>query len=140
MTQASTPARLVIRRPDLTANVLERVVAALAARADLPLDRLSDAQIASAAAAAAAARHMTDGALYVELDDEPGAVTVRIGPLPAGAAARVVEESAVPGVGAIVERLVDRWSVDRGAAGDERLSLAILDGDRGPVTGGDGRA
>jgi len=39
--------RLTMRAEDLREPVLERVVAALAARVDLPLDRLSDAQLAS---------------------------------------------------------------------------------------------
>jgi hypothetical protein len=120
-------ARLVVRRPSLAGPVLERVVAALAARVDLPIDRVTDAQIASAAVAAAASRELADRPLRVELDGEPGSVTVRLGPLPAGAGSRVVEGTAVPGIGAIVERLVDRWSVDR-ADGEERLSLAITDG------------
>ncbi|HEX2503516.1 MAG TPA: hypothetical protein VHK00_06205 [Miltoncostaeaceae bacterium] len=120
-------ARLVVRRPELAGPVLERVVAALAARVDLPIDRVSDAQIASAALAVAASRELADEPLRVEFVSEPGSVTVRLGPLPAGAATRVVEGTAVPGFGAIVERLVDRWSVDR-AEGGERLSLAIAGG------------
>ncbi|HSJ74023.1 MAG TPA: hypothetical protein VK904_06875, partial [Miltoncostaeaceae bacterium] len=97
---AQTPAaRLVVRRPELAQPVLERVLAALAARVDLPLDRLSDAQIASAALIAAAIRELPGGELCVELYGEPGAVIVRLGPLPDGAAARVVEDSAIPGIG-----------------------------------------
>ena len=92
-------ARLVIRRPELAQPVLERLVAALAARVDLPLDRLSDGQIASAALVATASRNIPGGELRMELDGEPGAVIVRLGPLPDGAAARVVEDTAVPGVG-----------------------------------------
>ena len=57
----------------------------------------------------------------------PGAVIVRLGPLPDGAAARLVEDTALPGVGPIVDRLVDRWSVAP-ADGGESLSLAITDG------------
>jgi hypothetical protein len=124
MAERPPAACLVIRRADLAGPVLDRVLAALAARVELPLDRLSDAQIASAAAAAAAGREVADGALRVELDGEPGALTVRLGPLPAGVAERVVAGSAVPGVGAILDRLVDRVSVDR-ADGQESLSLAI---------------
>ncbi len=120
-------ARLVVRRPELAGPVLERVVAALAARVDLPIDRVSDAQIASAAVAVAASRELAEGPLCVEFVGEPGSVTMRLGPLPAGAAARVVEGTAVPGVGAIIERLVNEWSVDR-ADGAERLSLAIAAG------------
>ena len=120
-------ARLVIRRPELAQAVLERLVAALAARVDLSLERLSDAQIASAALVATASRNIPGGELRVELDGEPGAVIVRLGPLPDGAAARVVEDTALPGVGPIVDRLVDRWSVAP-ADGGESLSLAITDG------------
>ena len=110
-------------RPELAQPVLERVVAALAARVDLPLDRLSDAQIASAAlVATTASRSIPGGELRVELDGEPGAVIVRLGPLPDGAAARVVEDTALPGVGPIVDRLVDRWSVAP-ADGGESLSF-----------------
>jgi hypothetical protein len=120
-------ARVVIRRPDLAEAVLGRVVAALAARVDLSLDRLADAQLASAAAASAAAPLLDDEGLRVELDGVPGRVTVRLGPLPAGAAGRVLRDSAVPGVGDIVDRLVDRCSVDRHADGGETLCLAIAD-------------
>ena len=121
-------ARLVIRRPELAQAVLERLVAALAARVDLSLERLSDAQIASAAlVATTASRSIPGGELRVELDGEPGAVIVRLGPLPDGAAARVVEDTALPGVGPIVDRLVDRWSIAP-ADGGESLSLAITDG------------
>jgi hypothetical protein len=125
MEDRAPAARLLVRRAELSEPVLERVVAALAARVDLPLDRLSDAQIASGAVAAATSRHTVDGALCVEFDGEPGEVVLRLGPLPSGAAARVVRDSAVPGLGAIVERLVDRFTVERGADGDETLCLEI---------------
>jgi hypothetical protein len=121
-------ARLVIRRTELAGPVLERVIAALAARVDLPVDRLSDAQIAAAAAAAAAGPLLADEPLLVEVEGAPRMVTVRLGPLPRGGAAQVVEDSAVPGVGTVVERLVDRWNVDPAGDGGERLSLAITDG------------
>jgi hypothetical protein len=75
--------------------------------------------------AAAASRHAADGAVSVEFDGAPGEVVLRLGPLPSGAAERVVRDSAVPGLGAIVERLVDRFTVERNAAGNETLCLAI---------------
>lgn len=117
-------ARLVIRRPELAEPVLERVVAAHAARVDLPLDRLSDAQIASAAVAAAARRHVADAALGVDFDGRPGTMVLRIGPLRPGGAAEVVRDSAVPGVGSIVERLVDGFAVEENGK-HETLCLTI---------------
>ena len=131
MATRAPAARLVIRRPELSGPVLERVVAALAARVDLPVDRLADAQIVSGAIASAAS-HLSDGELRLELEGEPRAVILRLGPLPAGAAARVVEDSAVPGVGAIVERLVDRWTVEPADDGQESLLLAIAAGNGSP--------
>jgi hypothetical protein len=117
-------ARLVVRRPALGRPVLERIVAALAARVDLPIDRLSDAQIVSAAVAASARRHSADGSLAVELMAHEGELELVVGPLPAGAGARVVADSALPGIGVVVERLVDRWEVER-LDGGERLRLRI---------------
>lgn len=116
--------RLTVRRATLGQPVLERVVAALAARADLPLDRLADAQIVAASLAAGAARHAADGALSLGLGANGDGVELALGPLPAGAGERVVADSRLPGVGSVVDRLVDRWWVE-GEGGDETLLLTI---------------
>lgn len=118
-------ARLRLRRGDLGGAVLERVVGAVAARADLPLDRLSDAQIVSSALASAAFRHSADGALGVDFDTDGDAVELAVGPLAGGAAARIVADSALPGIGPVLERLVDEWSIDTLDTGDEVLRLRI---------------
>lgn len=116
--------RLRVRRAPLGRPVLERVVAALAARADLPLDRLADAQLVAAALAAGASRHSVDGDLCVGLGADGDGVELAIGPLPPGAGERVMAESRLPGVGSVLERLVDRWSVERDG-GEETLLLTI---------------
>lgn len=118
-------ARLRLRRGDLGGPVLERVVGAVGARADLPLDRLSDAQIVSAALVDAALRHSADGSLCVDFGTDGGALDLVVGPLAAGTAARIVADSALPGVGPVLERLVDDWSVDTLDSGDEVLRLRI---------------
>lgn len=117
--------RLRVRRAALGEPVLERVVAALAARADLPLDRLADAQLVASALAAGTARQGDGGGLSVALDATGGAVGLAIGPLPAGGGERVIAESRLPGVGGIIERLVDGWAVESDAAGAETLRLTI---------------
>ncbi len=116
--------RLTVRRASLGEPVLERLVAALAARADLPLDRLADAQLVASALAAGAARHTHDGDLHVSLDAHAGRVGLAIGPLPAGAGRQVIVDSDLPGVGSVLERLVDDWSVET-AGGGETLRLTI---------------
>jgi hypothetical protein len=116
--------RLTMRAEDLREPVLERVVAALAARVDLPLDRLSDAQLASSVLIRGANRHAVDGVVRVELDVEGGAVGLAIGPLPAGEGSQMVAED-VPGVGPVLERLVDEWSVEPIDEATETLRLSI---------------
>lgn len=118
-------ASLRITRADLREPVLERVVGALAARLDLSLDRLSDAQIVSSALAAVAGRHVEDGVLCVDLDVGDDGLVMAVGTLPAGAAQRVLDETAVPGMGAVLERLVDRWEIEPLDGGGERLRLTI---------------
>jgi serine/threonine-protein kinase RsbW len=122
-----------LRRDDLGEPVLERVIGAVGARIDLPFDRLADAQLVSAALVASAFRHAPDGVLCIELGADSGGVDLRVGPLAPGAAAKVVAESALPGVGVVLERLVDEWSVDALDSGEEMLRLRI--GAGAPTTG-----
>jgi hypothetical protein len=121
-------ARLRVRREDLCEPVLERVVAALAARVDLPLDRLADAQIVAGAVAAAARRHADGGELWVDLAAGQGSLSLTVGALPSGGGGRVMSDTTIPGVGGVLERLVDGWSVESDDDGRERLILAIGSG------------
>lgn len=121
---------LRVRRAALGEPVLERLVAALAARADLPLDRLADAQLVAAALAAGAARHAADGELRVGLDAQGGEVALAVGPLAPGAGERVMEDSRLPDGVPVLERLVDDWSVQPDDGG-ETLRLTIGAGTAG---------
>jgi len=117
--------RLRLRRDDLGEPVLERVVGAMAARVDLPVDRLADAQIVGAALVSAAFRLSPDGVLCVEFGSGPEGLGLGVGPLPAGAAAQVIAETTLPGIGSVLERLVDAWSIDTLDSGEEMLRLRI---------------
>jgi hypothetical protein len=121
-------ARIRVRRQDLCEPVLERVVAALGARVDLPLDRLSDAQLVAGAVAAAARRYADGGELMVDLDAGDGAISLTIGALPTGGGGRVMSDTTIPGIGGVLEHLVDAWSVEGDDDGRERLVLAIGSG------------
>jgi serine/threonine-protein kinase RsbW len=116
--------RLRVRRPSLGEPVLERVVAALAARADLPIDRLADAQLVASALAVGASLHSPDGDLCVGLDVEGGSLGLTVGPLNRGAGERVIADSRLPGVGVVLDRLVDGWRVEDDDA-SETLLLTI---------------
>ncbi|MGD9572200.1 MAG: hypothetical protein AB7V62_09965 [Thermoleophilia bacterium] len=116
--------RLCVRSTPLGRPVLERLVAALAARVDLPVDRLADAQLVASAVAASAPRHTADGTLLVGLDAEGAEVGLAVGPLREGSGEQVINDSRLPGVGTVLERLVDGWTVVNEGAG-ETLQLTI---------------
>ena len=116
---------LRVRRADLAEPVLERLVLALAARVDLPVNRIADAQIVTEALMATASRDSVDGTLCVNLGAGPDGVDLSLGPLPTGGAARVVAESELPGVGVVLERLVDHWDAAPLDSRTEVLRLTI---------------
>lgn len=125
LVEGARAGRLRVRRASLGEPVLERVVAALAARADLPIDRLADAQLVASALAVGASLHSPDGDLCVGLDVEGGSLGLVVGPLNRGAGARVISDSRLPGVGVVLERLVDDWSVESDDPAGDTLLLTI---------------
>jgi len=118
-------ARLRVRRADLAKPVLERLVMALAARVDLPVDRIADAQIVTEALMATATRDSANGGWTIDLAAGPEGVDISVGPLSTGGAARVIAESEVPGVGVVLDRLVDHWDAAPLDSDTEVLRLKI---------------
>jgi len=126
MTFATDPGAAPSAPPGpVLAAVLGRVIAMLAARADFSLDRLSDAQLVSDAISAHAPGHAADGVLRVAVDDGARALEVRVGPLAGEGGAQVVRDSDLPGVGQLLEQLVDDLRVEPGQAGGELLVLRL---------------
>lgn len=118
---------LELRPPDRTSPVLGRVVSLVAARADFSIDRLSDAQIVSDAIAGAAATHLADGTLSVAIDEHERGFDLLVGSFAAGGARRLVEDTELPGLGSLLERLTDTIAVEQtGIADDERLRVRLL--------------
>lgn len=103
---------VVIDRPELLGPVLARMVGALAARRDLPLDRLSDAVLITDAIADAAPPQFADGRVRLGLDDREEGIKLRLGPMEAGAAERIREELQLPGIGGSLETLADDLTVE----------------------------
>ncbi len=109
----------------LAAPVLTRVVAALAARADLALDRVDDARLLAAALAAHGPGHARDGRLRLSVERGPGELSIRVGPLVPGGAGALLRESALPGIGPVVPRLADEVGVDAESETGEFLVLRL---------------
>lgn len=119
---------LVTDRPELLGPVLARIVAALAARRDLSVDRVSDAVLLTDAIAAAAPSSFTDGRVRLGLDDRGDGIGLRLGPMEAGQAARIRAELEVPDVGGSLEALADGLTVEEAEGGEYlviRFSAAL---------------
>ena len=112
----------------LVAPVLRRVVGMLAARADLPLDRLDDAMLVTDLIADRAQRHVLGATIDVDMDPGVRSLSLRVGPLRAGGARALVAEAVVPGVGNVIEQLSDEITVAESPQGEYlvlRLSYGV---------------
>lgn len=109
---------LVTDRPELLAPVLARMVGALAARRDLSVDRVSDAVLITDAISEAVPSRFANGRVRLGLDDRDDGIALRIGPMEAGAAERIVDELALPDVGGSLEALADELAVEESRDGD----------------------
>jgi anti-sigma regulatory factor (Ser/Thr protein kinase) len=109
------PNRIVLRvtAGPLASPVLSRVVSLLAARVDFSIDRLSDAQIVSDALAAHAPERALDGHVGIAVVEDERLLDLRVGPLLPGGGEGLVEATAVPGLGRLLEQLVDDVSVEQ---------------------------
>lgn len=108
----------------LVGPVLRRVVGMLAARADLPLDRLDDAVLVADLIAARAPAHVAEGRVDVALEPGPRSLSLRVGPLREGGGQALIIDAAVPGVGNVIEQLADELTVSP-AEGGEFLNVRL---------------
>jgi serine/threonine-protein kinase RsbW len=109
---------VVIDRSELLSPVLARVVSALAARRELSVDRVSDAVLITDAIAVAAPDRFSDGRVRLGLEERSQGIDLRLGPMEAGAAARIREELEVPDMGGSLEALADELAVEESDDGE----------------------
>ncbi len=111
-------AEIAIGRTELLEPVLARMVGALAARRDLPVDRVSDAVLITDAIAGAAPGRFADGCVRLGLGESDGRLELRLGPMEKGAAGEIRRELDVPEVGGSLEALADEFVVKESEDGD----------------------
>src|SRR3954451_367196 len=110
----------------LVGPVLRRVVGMLAARADLPLDRLDDAVLVADVIASRASGY-TDDLVHVSLQPGERTLWLRVGPLRKGGANALLGEAAVPDVGSVIAKLADEVHVDSDGTSEYlRVRLAYV--------------
>lgn len=110
----------------LAAPVLSRVVGMLAARSGFSVDRLADVQLLSDAIAAHAPGAFVGRHIHVGVEDEDASLRLRLGPLEPGGAQRMIQASAIGGMPALIEELVDELEVASNGD-DEQLLLRVAD-------------
>ncbi len=108
----------------LLAPVLSRVISMFAARADLSVDKLSDAVLISDAISAQGPDGFPDGTARIAVKEEDGAFNVRVGPLGEGGGRRLLDGLQIPSLDASLEALADEVRVER-ANGGELLMMRI---------------
>jgi serine/threonine-protein kinase RsbW len=103
--------------PELVGPVLSRVLAALAARHHITVDRLSDAMLLSDAISARAPEGFSDGHVSLSIADRPEGVELKVGPMTNGGAERLRESFELPEVGSLAS-LADELRIEEGQDGD----------------------
>jgi serine/threonine-protein kinase RsbW len=111
---------LAIVPGDVGRGILARVIGALAARADFPVDRLSDTVLIGDAVSAHTADDFLDGRLGVSIKDGDGTLDVRVGPLSEGGGERLLSQMDIPGHGSLrslaASMDIEREQTDAGQA------------------------
>jgi anti-sigma regulatory factor (Ser/Thr protein kinase) len=130
--ETARAAGVAITPGPVMAPVLGRLVAALASRADFPLDRLSDAVLITDAISAHIDPYLPGSHALVAFQDGKGILDVWVGPLISGGAEDLLDTSEIPGLPTSlrdladdvrVERVSDQPEADRGAGEYLQLSL-----------------
>lgn len=122
----SNSASLKVAAGPLTGPVLTRVVSMMLARVDCPIDRLDDAMLVCDAISAHAPEQAVDGRISFELSTDAEGFGLRVGDLVEEGARRLLDDSVLPGVGNVLERVADEVRIERtGEHGPEELVLRL---------------
>jgi anti-sigma regulatory factor (Ser/Thr protein kinase) len=124
--ERATTAVIAIAPSRLARSVLPRLLSALAARAQFSTDRISDTQLIADALATNVFRSIGGGHLSLAVSVEPRDLELRIAPLRSGGARLLIVESAVEGLGPVIERLTDHQRI-AAVGSSEMLALRMVD-------------
>jgi len=114
--------------------VLSRLVRAIAARHDLPMERISDAVLLADAIAAEDPRAADGSPVHIRVEDGDNRINLKVGPFLPGGAEQLRERLDIPGIGGSLTNLAD--NVEVAAAnpddpeGGEYLALGFTVPDR----------
>ena len=107
-------------------GILPRVLSVLAARANFSTDRICDVQLLADALTARAPESPAGDRISLAVTTGRRTLQLALGPLAAGDARVLVEQSEVEGLGSVIEKLSDEQRVSADDGG-EHLMLRVLD-------------
>jgi serine/threonine-protein kinase RsbW len=107
-------------------GILPRVLSVLAARANFSTDRICDVQLLADALTARAPQSPAGDRISLAVTTGRRTLQLMLGPLAAGDARVLVEQSEVEGLGSVIEKLSDEHRVSEDGGG-EHLVLRMLD-------------
>ena len=116
---------IAITPGEMVKPVLARVIGALAARAELSVDRLADTVLLGDAVSSSEGVDFAEGRLGISITDGDGKLGVRVGPLVEGAGQKLLDEMELPGAVSL-RSLASRMEVTRGET-DEGKAAEFLE-------------
>ena len=112
-TPGENEALIAIRSSVASGAAIPKVLEMFVARADLSIERLSDAHVIGDFLSNWTSEAIDSKPLKVAITDGEGRVEIRIGPLEPGVGTRMLESNALPGLGNTLERITDRAEINR---------------------------
>jgi serine/threonine-protein kinase RsbW len=124
----ATAMGITITPAPLAQAILPRLLSVFAARAHFTTDRLADAQLVADALVARAPESISGSRLSIGISVEPRDLELRIAPLRAGRAERLITDAALDDLGPVVGKLTTHHHVATvGSSDDELLALHLID-------------
>ncbi len=99
--EPATELSMEIAPGEFVRPVIERVMGALAARAQFSVDRLADTVLLGDAVSSSGADDFAGGRIAIAIKDGDGTLDVRVGPLVEGAGQKLMSDMEVPGGGSL---------------------------------------
>ena len=93
-------------------RILRRLVAVVAALQDMPTERVMEGLLVAELVARSALRSLSGDRVQVHIDLVESGFEIRVGPLVPGGAQSVMDDSEVPTLGSVIDRLADGVRTD----------------------------
>jgi predicted NBD/HSP70 family sugar kinase len=124
-TEAPEELEIAITPGEIAKPVLARVIGALAARAELSVDRLADTVLLGDAVSSSEGVDFAEGRLGISIKDGDGTLHLRVGPLIEGAGQKLIDDMELPGAGSL-RSLASKMEVTKGETAEGQAAEFLV--------------